>query len=104
MLLEVYQFRIGALRPALRSGIQFVRKDAHGNWDGDAFGAEIGPLSPILPIESSAREGGVRQPRDRDVVQDVIACEALGLSLKDARDQLVAARVVIKEIGGQANR
>ena len=84
VLLEVHQFRIGALRPALRSGIEFVREHAHGNRDGDALGVEIRPFAPILPIEASAREGGVRQPRDRDVVQDVIAREALGLSLKDA--------------------
>src|SRR5262249_11717614 len=104
VLLEVHQFRIGALRPAPWSGIEFVREHAYGNRDRDAFRAEIRPFAPILPIESSARKGGVRQPRDRDVVQDVIAREALGLSLEDACDQLVAASVVIKEIGGQADR
>ena len=45
-----------------------------------------------------------RQPGDRDVVEDVIAREALGLSLKDGCGQIVAACVVIKEIGHQADR
>ncbi len=40
----------------------------------------------------------------RDVVEDVVAREALGLSVEDARDELVAARVVIEEIGRQADR
>src|SRR5262245_3621582 len=97
------QFGIRLLRPAPRGWIEFVREDAHGDRDGDAFGIEISEFAPILPIETGARERRVRQPGDRDVVEDVVAREALGLSLKDARDQLVAARVVIKEISRQAD-
>ena len=41
--------------------------------------------------------------RDRDVVEDVVAREALGLSVEDARDQLQAARVVIEEVRRQAD-
>ena len=57
----------------------------------------------MLPIETRTRKGRVRQPGDRDVVEDVVAREALGLSLKDSCDQLVAARVIIKEISRQAD-
>jgi len=93
------QFGIRLLSPAPRSGIEFVREDAHGNRDGDAFSIEIPKFAPILPIETGARKRRIRQPGDRDVVEDVVARQAFGSSRKDACDQLVAARVVIKEIG-----
>src|SRR5215467_8414722 len=96
------QFGIRLLCPALWSRIEFVREDAHGNRDGDAFGIEI-PFAPILPIETGARKRRVRQPGDRDVVEDVVARKTLGLSSKDTGDQLVTACVVIKEISRQAN-
>ena len=90
------------LRPAPRGWIEFVREDAHGNRDGDAFGVEIPEF--VLPIETGARKRRVRQPCDRDVVEDVVAREALRLSVKDARDEFIAARVVIKEISRQVFR
>src|SRR6185369_8387104 len=97
------QSGIRALRPAPRGWIEFVREDAHGNRDGDAFGIEKSEFAKSLPIETAARERRVRQPGDRDVVEDIVAREALGLPLKDACDQLVAAGVVIKEISRQAD-
>src|SRR6202795_3474269 len=96
------QFGIRLLCPAPRGWIEFVREDAYGHRDGDAFGIEV-PFAPILPIETSARKRRVRQPGDRDVVEDVVACEAFGFSRKDACDQLVAARVVIEEISRQTD-
>src|ERR1700680_2382710 len=98
----VNEFGIRPLCPAPRGWIEFVREDAHGNRDGDAFRIEI-PFAPILPIETSARKRCVRQPGDRDVVEDVVAREALGLSVEHPCNQLVAARVVIKEISRQAD-
>ena len=76
------QFGIRLLCPTPWGWIEFVREDAHGNRDGDALGIEI-PFAPILPIETGARKCRVRQPGDRDVVEDVVAREALGLSGKD---------------------
>jgi len=70
------QFGIRALCPAPRSRIEFVREDAHGNRDGDAFGIEIPEFAPILPIETGARKRRVGQPGDRDVVEDVVSGEA----------------------------
>src|SRR6266849_5246293 len=101
-LVVMDQFGIHPLCPAPRGWIEFVREDAHGNRDGDAFGVEIPEF--VLPIETGARKRRVRQPGDRDVVEDVVAREALRLSVKDARDELIAARVVIKEISRQADR
>src|SRR5438045_7552894 len=96
------KFRIRPLRPAPRSWIELVGKDAHGRRDRDAFdGEERRPL--VLPIETGAGKRRVRQPGDRDVVEDVVAREALRLSVKDARDELVASRIVVKEISRQAD-
>ncbi len=101
-LVVMDKFRIRLLCPTPRSWIQLIRKDAHGNRDGDPFDTEKADLS--LPIETGARNRRVRQPGERDVVEDVVAREALRLSVKDARDELIAARVVIKEIRRQADR
>src|SRR5277367_5418089 len=97
------EFGVRLFGPAPRGWIEFVREDAHGNRDGDALGIEKPEFAPILPIETGARKCRVRQPRDRDVVEDVVAREAFGCSRKDACDQLVAARVMIKEISRQAD-
>ena len=83
-LVVMDEFGKHPLCPAPRGWIEFVRKDAHGNRDGDAFGIEKPEFAPILPVETGARKRRVRQPGDRDVVEDVVARKALGLSLKDA--------------------
>ena len=77
------EFRIRPLCPAPRGRIELIREDAHRNWDGDAFGIEI-PFAKIFPVETGARKRRVRQPGDRDVVEDVVAREAFGFSRKDA--------------------
>src|SRR5258708_353675 len=97
------KFGIRTFCQAPRDWIETVREDAHRNRDGDAFGTEIPEFAPILPIETGARKRRVRQPGDRDVVEDVVAREAFRFPLKDACDQLVAARIVIKEISRQAD-
>src|SRR5882762_5765949 len=83
-LVVMDKFGIRPLGPAPRGWIKFVREDAYGNRDGDAFGIEIPEFAPILPIETGARKRRVRQPGDRDVVEDVVARETFGFSLKDA--------------------
>jgi len=84
-LVVMDQFWIRTFCPAPWCGIEFVREDAHGDRDGDAFGVEK-PFAPILPIETGARNECVRQPGRRDVVEDVVACEAFRCALKDACD------------------
>src|SRR5580692_6600299 len=102
-LVVMDQFGIRPFRPASRGGIEFVWKDAHGGRDNDASDAEE-RITLVLPIEPSARERRIRQPGERDVVEDVVSCEAFAASGKDTRDHLVAARVVVEKIGGQADR
>ena len=90
------------LRPASWSRIEFVGKNAHGGRDNDASDAEE-RITLVFPIETSPRERRIRQPGERDVVEDVVSCEAFAASGKDTRDHLVAARVVIKEISREAD-
>ena len=97
------EFGVRLFCPTPRGWIEFVGEDAHGDRDRDAFGGEE-PICPlVLPIETGARERGVRQPGHRDVVEDVVAREAFGFAGKDTCDQLVAARVVIKEVSRETD-
>src|SRR5580704_17862515 len=98
------QFGKGLLGPAARCWIEFVGEDAHSNGDRDALGIEIPEFAPVLPIETRAGKSRVSQPGDLDVVENVVARKAFGFSLKDASDQLVAARVVIQKISRQTDR
>ena len=60
-LVVMYEFGKRPLGPTPRGWIEFVREDAHGNRDGgDAFGIEIPEFTPVLPIETGARERRVR--------------------------------------------
>jgi hypothetical protein len=49
---------ISTLAPTPRRWIQLVRKDTHGNGDGDAFDAEEGKL--VLPVEARTGNCGIR--------------------------------------------
>ena len=75
------EFGIRPLCPTPRGLIDFVRKDAHGDRD-------VTPLTSkkanyhILPIETGAGKRRVRQPGERDVVENVVSREAFGLPAK----------------------
>src|SRR2546430_1852190 len=88
---------IGFFRPTPRSWIELVRTAAHSNRVGDAFGIEIS-FAPILAIETGDRKRRVRQPGDRDVVEDVVARKAFWFAVKNACNHFIAACVVIKEL------
>ena len=38
-----------------------------------------------------------------DVVEDVVSCQSSGLPVKGARDEFVTERVVVQQIGREAN-
>jgi hypothetical protein len=86
-LVVVDEFGIRALCPTLRRWTDLVGKDAHGNRDGDGLDAQIRKL--ILPVKTRPGKRRVRQPRERDVVEDVVSCETGRFSGKGARDQFV---------------
>src|SRR5579871_65522 len=103
-LVEMDELGKRLLGPTPGSWIQFVRKNAHCHRNPDALCVEISELAPILPIEPRAGYRGVREPGNRDVVENVVAREPFGFSIENARDQLVAACVMVQEIRGQADR
>src|SRR5204862_7087304 len=96
-LVEIDQFGISALRPTPRGRVDLVGKDADCRGDRDVLGSKKWQLA--LPIETSGRDCRVRQPIERDVVEDIGAGQPLVLSIEDARDELVTARVVIEHPG-----
>src|SRR5690348_15886127 len=97
------EFGIRPLRPTARAQIDLVRKGAYSHWDGDAPHVEVPSFAPILPIEARSGNRRVRQPGDRDVVEDIVPREIGSFSGKDALDQRVAPRIVVQKIGGQAD-
>src|SRR5579883_3486826 len=97
----VNEFGICLLCPTLWSGINLIWKDTHGNRDGDVFRLKKGKL--VFPIQTRRSDRRVGQPVKRDVVEDVISRQSLRLSVKDAGDERVAARVVVKYPGGQSD-
>ncbi len=96
------QFGIRALCPTSRGLIELVRKGAHGNRNRDTFRGEKGELA--FPIQTSRRDCRVRQPVERDVVEDVVSRQALGLTVKDACEERLTARVMVEHPGRQPDR
>src|SRR5258708_3335270 len=92
---------IGLLRPALRGLIELLREGAHARRNGDVLRREEREMA--LPVETGRRDGRVREPVERDVVEDVVPRQTLGLSVEDADDERQAARVVVEHPGGQAD-
>src|SRR5439155_22406388 len=87
------EFGICPLRPTPRGWIELVRKDTHGNRDGDdAFDSEK-RRQLVLPVETGPGNRPVRQPGDRVVVEDVLSPAAFGLSIEHPPDPFVTARV-----------
>ena len=75
------QFGIRPFRPTARAQIDLVREGAYGNRDGNAFDTEVPEF--VFPVEAGSGNRRVRQPGDRDVIENVVTREALGFSLKD---------------------
>src|SRR5262249_51375188 len=75
---EVDEAGVGLLDPAPGRLIRLVGKDAHGDGDGDAF--RIPKAALVLPIEPRRRDPGVREPEQRDVVEDVVTGQLAGVA------------------------
>ena len=82
-----------------------MREDGDGYRNLDAPGVEEAArwLLTGLPIQTRGGDRGVRQPVQRDVVEDVVTRQTLGNAVEHAHDQIVAARVVIEHPGREAN-
>ena len=106
-LVEVDEVGVRLLGPAARRLILLAGKDAHGHGDGDALGVEEATL--VLPVETRRRDPRVRQPVERDVVEDLVTRQfARGArgpvqSGDDCRGRLAVGIVVVEKPGGQAD-
>ena len=109
-LVVINQLVIRALCPTPRVFIVFARKDGHRSRDGDVDGVVKADL--IFPIETSGRNRGIGQPVERDIVEDVVACEVTrGVSIDrapeygrgDRRRRLGITVAVVKKLGCQAD-
>ena len=76
-LVVMDELGIGPLRPTSRSLIELVREHAHGHRDGDVLWGKI--VERIFPIETGPGHRRVRQPEERDVVEDIVWCRACWL-------------------------
>ena len=72
-LVVINEFVIRPLRPSSRGLIVLAGKDAHGSRDRDVGG--VVKVEVKVPVEASRRNGCVRQPVKREVVEDVVSCE-----------------------------
>ena len=102
------EFRISLFRPTARSRIQLVGICAHCDGYLDACGREKGDLSRwhvvgCFPIQARRRDRCVGQPVKGDVVEDVVPRKAFLLAGEGARDEFVAACVVVEQPGGEAD-
>src|SRR5262249_4173323 len=106
-LVEVDEVGVGPFGPAPRRLILLARKDAHGHRNGHALGVEEATL--VSPIETSRGDPGVREPVERDVVEDLLTRQfARGArgpvqSRDDRRGRLAAGIIVVEKPGGQAD-
>ena len=96
------QFGIRFLCPALRGCIELIGIRAHGSRKRHTFRREKRKLA--FPIQPCRRDPRIRQPVKRDVVEDVVSRKTLSLAVKDTRDQLVTAYVVVEYLSGEADR
>jgi hypothetical protein len=87
--------------------ILLAGKDGHGNGDGDALGVEEATL--VFPIEARGRDPRLRQPVERDVVEDLVTRQFAGgargpvQSRDDRRGRLAVSIVVVEKPRGQAD-
>ena len=100
--LIVDQLGVGLFGPTPRGRTYFIREHTHDRGDDDAFRCKEGEL--VLPIEARRRNTRVRQPVERDVVENVVPRKALGLTVEDTCDQLIAPNVVVEDPGREADR
>src|SRR6476660_6597272 len=90
----VDELGIGLLSPTLGRLVDLFGKSAHGDWDLDAPHIEEAAsrkMMPGVPVEACGGDRGVRQPVERDVVEDVVPRQPFRFAVKNASDHSVAA-------------
>ena len=106
-LVVINEIGIGPLGPAPRSLICLAGEDAHGHRNRDALSVPKATL--VFPIEPRRRDTRVRQPIERDVIENLIprqfARGARGSvqSRGDRSGRLSASIIVVEKPGSQAD-
>ena len=101
-LVEVDEVGVGLLGPAPRRLVELSREDAHRCRNRDALDVE--EAERVLPVEAPRGHPGVRQPRERDVVEDLVPGEVVDrVAVEAPRDVLVAEQVVVEHPGGEGD-
>src|SRR5262245_31123980 len=94
----VDELGIRLLSPTPRRLVDLFGESAHGHRDCDAPYIEETAgrkLVPRVPVEACRGDRGVRQPVERDVVEDIVPRQPFRLAVESARDHLVAANVMV---------
>lgn len=89
VLLVIDEFGINSLCPAPRGLKDLARKGAKGGRDGDVFRGK--KAERVFPIDTSRGDRRVRQPVERDVVEDIVSRKTIGLTVEDACKKRVMA-------------
>jgi hypothetical protein len=98
---------IRPLGPAPGRLVLFAGEYAHGDRDGNAFGVEKAAL--VFPIETRRGDARVRQPVERDVVQDLVPRQFAGGARRpvqgrgDRGGRLAIRVIVVEKPGGEAD-
>src|SRR5215216_1288800 len=106
-LVEVDEIGIGALGPAPRRPVLLAREDGYGDRDVHALGVEEAAL--VLPVEPGRGDPCVRQPVERDVVEDLVPRQLAGRALRPLESgshrggRLAVGIVVVEQPGGKAD-
>src|SRR5262245_55691595 len=107
-LVVIDQVGVRPLGPTPRRYELLSGKGADGRWELHAFHVEIPAL--VFPIETGGRDPGVRQPEQRDGVEDLVTSQfASGAGCpahtRHERSRWLAAAVtVVHQIRGQGDR
>src|SRR5260370_9880203 len=101
-LVVMDELGVSPFYPTPRSCIDLIREDAHGNRDGDVLRGKEGLL--VFPIQTRGRDRRIRQPIERNVVEHIVSCKALRLTVKDTRHEREAERIMVEYPRGEANR
>ena len=83
-LVVVDELGIRPLRPTPRSRVDLVGEDAYRDRDLDAPGVEEASrrMMCVVPVQARRGDRGVRQPVERDVVEDVVLVRPSGFPSK----------------------
>ena len=69
----IHEVVVSPLGPAPRGLVALAGKGTHGSRDRDV--GVVVKAQLIFPVQASRRDRRIRQPLERDVVEDVVSCE-----------------------------